>query len=144
MILLPVTFMTDSGWVVYDIPDRLWLVFCETTDCQILLMLSVKLLTDSNCVVCNIPARFWMCCFWHSWQILVVLCVTLLTDCDYEDFSKRGRLLTNKLIFQGYNVLFVCFFLFIVAWAIFQLSGDCHHYRWRGCKFRPMLSTYDF
>jgi hypothetical protein len=41
--------------------------------------------------------------------------------------------------------LFVCLFvLFIVAWAIFQLSGDCHHCRWRGCKFRPMLSTYGF
>jgi hypothetical protein len=29
--------------------------------------------------------------------------------------------------------------LFWVARAIFQLSGDCHHYRWQGCKFRPML-----
>jgi hypothetical protein len=34
--------------------------------------------------------------------------------------------------------------LFIAAWAIFQLSGDCHHYRWKGCKFRPMLSTSGF
>jgi hypothetical protein len=38
--------------------------------------------------------------------------------------------------------LFVC--LFWVARAIFQLSGDCHHYRWWGCKFRPMLSAYGF
>jgi hypothetical protein len=29
-------------------------------------------------------------------------------------------------------------YLFWVARAIFQLSGDCHHYRW------PMLSTYGF
>jgi hypothetical protein len=35
---------------------------------------------------------------------------------------------------------FVC--LFWVAWAIFQLSGDCHHCRWQGCKFKPMLSAY--
>jgi hypothetical protein len=37
----------------------------------------------------------------------------------------------------------VCLFvyLFIAARAIFQLSGDCHHYRWLGCKFRPMLGT---
>jgi hypothetical protein len=34
--------------------------------------------------------------------------------------------------------------LFWVARAIFQLSGDCHHYRWQGCKFRPMLSAYGF
>jgi hypothetical protein len=30
--------------------------------------------------------------------------------------------------------LFVCFFW--VAWAIFQLSSDCHHYQRQGCKFR--------
>jgi hypothetical protein len=35
--------------------------------------------------------------------------------------------------------LFAC--LFIAAWAIFQLSGGCHHYRWQGCKFRPMLGV---
>ena len=35
--------------------------------------------------------------------------------------------------------MFVC--LFIAAWAIFQLSGGCHHYRWLGCKFRPMLGA---
>jgi hypothetical protein len=40
------------------------------------------------------------------------------------------------------DCLFVC--LFWVARAIFQLSGDCHHYRRRGCKFRPMLSAYGF
>jgi hypothetical protein len=35
--------------------------------------------------------------------------------------------------------LFVC--LFIAAWAIFQLSDACHHYRWQGCKIRPMLGA---
>ena len=35
----------------------------------------------------------------------------------------------------------ILFVLFIAAWAIFQLSGGCHHYRWQGCKFRPMLGT---
>jgi hypothetical protein len=35
----------------------------------------------------------------------------------------------------------VCLFvLFIAAWAIFQLSGG-HHYRWLGCKFRPILGA---
>jgi hypothetical protein len=37
------------------------------------------------------------------------------------------------------DLLFVC--LFIIAWAIFQLSGGCHHYRWQGCKFRHMLGA---
>jgi hypothetical protein len=35
-------------------------------------------------------------------------------------------------------------YLFWVARTIFQLSGDYHHCRWRGCKFRPMLSAYGF
>jgi hypothetical protein len=35
--------------------------------------------------------------------------------------------------------LFVC--LFISTRAIFQLSGGCHHCRWRGCKFRPLLGA---
>jgi hypothetical protein len=26
-------------------------------------------------------------------------------------------------------------------WAIFQLSGGCHHYRWQNCKFRFTRST---
>jgi hypothetical protein len=40
--------------------------------------------------------------------------------------------------------LFAC--LFWVARASLQLSGDCHQYRWQGCKYRPtcMLSTYGF
>jgi hypothetical protein len=28
--------------------------------------------------------------------------------------------------------------LFIPVRAIFHLSTSCHHYRWEGCKFRPM------
>jgi hypothetical protein len=32
-------------------------------------------------------------------------------------------------------------YLFIATQAIFQLSGGCHHYRWQGCIFRPMLGT---
>jgi hypothetical protein len=34
--------------------------------------------------------------------------------------------------------------LFWVTRAILQLSGDCHHCRRQGCKFRPMLSAYGF
>jgi hypothetical protein len=37
---------------------------------------------------------------------------------------------------------FVC--LFISTQAIFQLSGGCHHCRWQGCKFRPMLGAQGF
>jgi hypothetical protein len=35
----------------------------------------------------------------------------------------------------------ICFCLFTAARAIFQLSGGCHHYRWQGCKFWPMLGA---
>jgi hypothetical protein len=35
---------------------------------------------------------------------------------------------------------FVCLFV-LAARAIFQLSDGCHHYRWQGCKFRPMLGA---
>jgi hypothetical protein len=31
--------------------------------------------------------------------------------------------------------------LFVATRAIFQLSGGCHHCRWQGCKFRPMLGA---
>jgi hypothetical protein len=31
--------------------------------------------------------------------------------------------------------------LFIATRAIFQLSGGCHHCRWLGCKFRPLLGA---
>jgi hypothetical protein len=37
------------------------------------------------------------------------------------------------------QVIFVC--LFIAAWAIFQLSSGCYHYRWQGCK-RLMLHSW--
>jgi hypothetical protein len=37
---------------------------------------------------------------------------------------------------------FVC--LFTATRANFQLSGGCHHYRWQGCKFRPMLALRAF
>ena len=50
-------------------------------------------------------------------------------------FQQLRMLTTGSL---SNNYLFV---LFIAAWAIFQLSGSCHHYRWRGCKFRPMLGA---
>jgi hypothetical protein len=36
------------------------------------------------------------------------------------------------------------FYLFMAERAIFELSRGCHHYRWHGCKFRPMLGTYGF
>jgi hypothetical protein len=71
-------------------------------------------------------------------------------------FRARGKF--HYVIYAQYDVIcerlcgltwvqphccrFVC--LFGVVRAIFQLSGDCHHYRWQGCKFRPMLSAYGF
>jgi hypothetical protein len=42
-------------------------------------------------------------------------------------------------VFFVFCFVLVC--LFIATRAIFQLSGGCHHCRWQGCKFRPMLST---
>jgi hypothetical protein len=45
------------------------------------------------------------------------------------------------LPFLAFFCLFMLFVSFLAAWAIFQLSGGCHHYRWLGCKFGPMLSA---
>jgi hypothetical protein len=56
----------------------------------------------------------------------------------YKHHPTLGSHDFNKLAFD----LFVC--LFIAAWAMFQLSGECHHCWWQGCKFRPMLSTHGF
>jgi hypothetical protein len=52
-------------------------------------------------------------------------------------FDKFGQLFDFALNDPG--IFF--FVLFIAAWAIFQLSGGCHHCRWLGCKFRPMLGA---
>jgi hypothetical protein len=45
-------------------------------------------------------------------------------------FTSRSR------IFHWYREVIITglFVLFIVAWAIFQLSSVCHHYWWKGCK----------
>jgi hypothetical protein len=46
---------------------------------------------------------------------------------------------SKKLEIEENNVCLLV--LFIAAWAIFQLSGGCHHYRLLGCTFRPMLGN---
>jgi hypothetical protein len=93
-------------------------------------------------------------CFW--WQSENNACTTKIT----RDVSLSQRIFGTGISFclsglrklaklgvfwgiQSWLRLF-CFFvcLFCVARAIFQLSGDCHYYRWQGCKFRPMLSAY--
>jgi hypothetical protein len=58
-----------------------------------------------------------------------VIYIVRWKDWSYQEFLKRL-----------YIKEFVCF-LFIAAWSIFQLSGGGHHYRWLGCKFRPMLGA---
>jgi hypothetical protein len=61
------------------------------------------------------------------------------TDCLHNCLKDHDR---------GCNIWFVCLFvrsfvcLFIATRTIFQLSGSCHHYRWQGCKFRPMLGAH--
>jgi hypothetical protein len=63
--------------------------------------------------------------------------------------SPFSRLLWHTWRCRGYIfnpdlhrvILFVCFFFLITAWAFFQLSGVCQHYRWLSCKFMPMLSA---
>jgi hypothetical protein len=57
-----------------------------------------------------------------------------------ECWNKRTiHKLEIYLTWLDLSLLWVCMFicLFWVARAIFQLSGDCHHYRWQSCKFRP-------
>jgi hypothetical protein len=69
-----------------------------------------------------------------------VLCISVLRSSVTVlilDLTKILRLCLRSLV-----CLFVC--LFRVARAVFQLSGDCHHCRRQGCKFRPMLSAYGF
>jgi hypothetical protein len=55
-----------------------------------------------------------------------------------------GKITFNLVHIIIYRCLF-CFCLFVclfwVARAIFQLSGDCHHCRRQGCKFRPVFSA---
>jgi hypothetical protein len=62
----------------------------------------------------------------------------------------RTRKNLNRMLWSGYKEIqrhkqWICLFvwLFIAARTISQLSGGCHHYLWHGCKFRPMLSTFE-
>jgi hypothetical protein len=57
---------------------------------------------------------------WAMWPLGLLLCSTSLKD---------------VVALNGFCL--VC--LFLAAQAIFQLSGGCYHYRWRGCKFRQGL-----
>jgi hypothetical protein len=41
------------------------------------------------------------------------------------------------------SVFWRCLF-HVHLFVCFELSGDCHHCRRQGCKFRPMLSAYGF
>jgi hypothetical protein len=94
---------------------------------------------------------------WHDLPVStkmfdLVSVVTLVFDLLIENFN-LGCIFWMVGTFHGYqkswpcdldlcvwpSYCFVC--LFIAAWAIFQLSGGCHHYRWQGCKFRPMLGA---
>jgi hypothetical protein len=63
-----------------------------------------------------------------------------------SQYSSSELLLTRKFctILWRSSAFYKCF-LFVCfkphEHAIFQLSGGCHHYRWQGCKFMPMLGT---
>jgi hypothetical protein len=51
--------------------------------------------------------------------------------------------LNNMCSFHIYSP-FCLFVLFCVARAIFQLSGDCHHYRWRAANLDLCLALTAF
>jgi hypothetical protein len=66
----------------------------------------------------------------HNWNISILW----KTKCDYNRLYSSCHWSRNNLF-----CLFVC--LFWVAQAIFQLSGNCHHYRWQGCKEQGTVSA---
>jgi hypothetical protein len=76
-------------------------------------------------------------------------CILLIQQNDHilrqEPFNRCNNIYYFNLgvaFWLVINNLLVCLFvLLIAAWAIFQLSGGCHHYRWLRCKFRPMLGA---
>jgi hypothetical protein len=72
---------------------------------------------------------------WGSWNLRVLVETSLL-------YINKHLIIITELQFMRRFVLFV--YLFWVARKIFELSGDCHHCRVQGCKFRPMFSTYSF
>jgi hypothetical protein len=57
-----------------------------------------------------------------------------LSAFDISPWKKKLQKLniTNCITVDYFKFCFV--WLFIATWAIFQLSGGCHHYRWQGCK----------
>jgi hypothetical protein len=58
-------------------------------------------------------------------------------------FSKMYLSQSNlSILHESITTINVC--LFLAAWAIFRLSGVCHHYWKHGCKFRPVLGIHGF
>jgi hypothetical protein len=72
---------------------------------------------------------------WCNVLSILCACWDSLYANQISNIERREKTKIQKIC------LFVCLFvcLFWVARAIFQLSGDCHHCRWQGCKFRPTL-----
>jgi hypothetical protein len=87
-----------------------------------------------------------------TWSLIVPTggTITHYWSCDRPNFCDRATMHTSSRLIvcdhlQTYCKIVHCLFiLFWVARAIFQLSGDCHCYRWQDYKFRPMFSTYGF
>jgi hypothetical protein len=65
--------------------------------------------------------------------------MTGLPPCVIHFYFSRNYLVQQGFVQQ--YCLFVC--LFIAAWAIFQLLGGCHNYRWQCCKCRAMAFSSD-
>jgi hypothetical protein len=78
---------------------------------------------------------------WHGASVLPVSSegMPVLTVAFYDTQGMWGIHSNRIKLTMQKRWKVVC--LFIATRAIYQLSGDCHHWRWLGCKFRSMLGA---
>jgi hypothetical protein len=76
------------------------------------------------------------------WKINITIPFHIVIVDKIEEHAQDIKVL-NGTVYVWFFV-FGLFVLFWIARGIFQLSGDCHHYQWQGCKSRPMLNAYSF
>jgi hypothetical protein len=80
---------------------------------------------------------------------LAWLRLSTLNDCQQTWSQAYTSMIVNDKLIKWINMYpklkigWFCLFVYSRL-SNFQLSGGCHHYRWQGCKFRPMLALMAF
>jgi hypothetical protein len=103
---------------------------CRRVLCRSVSIVKWTLFTSGN-IICD-----------YGVLLYVLICkIRNLLSNHQRNKNNRRKVYTTK---EPWVVESLFVWLIWIAGGIFQLSGNCHHNRSQGCKFRPFLSTYCF